>query len=68
MTNVTKEKGKLDKTEKGILGKGFRANTDIENFYRFVNENNMRREAKFFLAKVLEKVKVKPSRRSRKIQ
>lgn len=43
--------------------RNFRAAVDIENFYRFVNENDLRREAKIMLeliqAKVLATVKKK---------
>jgi hypothetical protein len=35
---------------------GFRHNPDIENFYRFVYENSLRREAKMIFEKVLEKI------------
>jgi hypothetical protein len=35
---------------------GFRHSPDIENFYRFVHENALRREAKLLLERVIEKV------------
>ena len=43
--------------------KNFRSNGDIENFYRFVNDNDLRREAKIMLeiiqSRVLAAVKKK---------
>ena len=39
---------------------------DIENFYRFVYDNNLRREAKLALAEIYKAIKPKKSRRGRK--
>lgn len=36
--------------------RNFRTAIDIENFYRFVNENDLRKEAKVMLEMVFQKV------------
>jgi hypothetical protein len=41
----------------------FRHSDDIQNFYRFVNENNLRREAKTLLEVIYSKLQVKKKRR-----
>jgi hypothetical protein len=63
-----KDKDK-DKDKEGIIDKdnptdatgartirNFRTATDIESFYRFVNNNDLRREAKLVLEVILNKV------------
>ncbi|MDD0853888.1 hypothetical protein HBN50_12320 [Halobacteriovorax sp. GB3] len=53
-------------------GKNFKSSADVENFYRFVYENNLRREAKMILSAItgLSKSasKTKRKRRSKKVQ
>ena len=39
---------------------------DIENFYRFVYDNGLRREAKLALSEIYKVIKPKKSRRGRK--
>tara|TARA_B100000925_G_scaffold289645_1_gene272964 strand:+ start:442 stop:684 length:243 start_codon:yes stop_codon:yes gene_type:complete len=39
---------------------------DIENFYRFVFDNDLRREAKMALSEIYKVIKPKKSRRGRK--
>ena len=39
---------------------------DIENFYRFVYDNDLRREAKMALGEIIKVIKPKKSRRGRK--
>lgn len=55
--------------------RNFRSSADVENFYRFVNENSLRREAKMILeaiyARLTKDVKRKAKRgakKSRKLQ
>lgn len=45
MSVQTVEKTKTEDAVKRNF-KNFRANPDIENFYRFIHENDLRREAK----------------------
>jgi hypothetical protein len=53
-------------SESGAKGiKNFRSNVDIENFYRFINENDLRREATVMLEFVHSKL-AKPKKRGRK--
>ena len=47
--------------------KNFRASSDIENFYRFIYENNLRREAGVILKNIHSKVS-KPRKKGRKLQ
>ncbi len=61
-TNTTAEAAKTGP-------KNFRSNPDVENFYRFVNDNGLRREAKIVLEAVAARLKSlnkKKSRRGRK--
>ena len=59
------------KAETKKLGKNFRNSADIENFYRFIHENGLRKEAKMIFEKLhaqikLEDKKAKRSRRKKK--
>jgi hypothetical protein len=70
MSNLTTETEVIAEAPK--TPRNFRSAIDIENFYRFVNDNDLRREAKIMLeiiqAKVLATVKKKKkeSRASKK--
>lgn len=59
-----------ENTEAAKTGKNFRNSPDIENFYRFVHENDLRREAKAALELIntVLNPKKKRKRRSKKIQ
>jgi len=61
MSNLTTETEVIAEAPK--TPRNFRSAIDIENFYRFVNDNDLRREAKIMLeiiqAKVLATVKKK---------
>jgi hypothetical protein len=61
MSNLTTETEVIAEAPK--TPRNFRSAIDIENFYRFVNDNDLRREAKIMLeiiqAKVLASVKKK---------
>ena len=51
--------------------KNVRANPDVENFYRFIYENNLRKEAKLCLeavVKALKPAKKTRGRRKKKLQ
>lgn len=60
----------------GIEGKGlrnFRHTADVENFYRFVHENGLRREAKLIMSAISThlnkgKKKTRKKRKSKKLQ
>lgn len=45
--------------------KSFRSLSDVENFYRFINENSLRREAKMIFELIVSKVK-KPKKKIRR--
>ena len=45
--------------------KSFRSLSDVENFYRFINENSLRREAKMIFELIVSKVK-KPKKKTRR--
>jgi hypothetical protein len=49
--------------------KNFRTNGDIENFYRYIHDNGLRREAFMLMEYALGKVaKVRKSKRSKTLQ
>ncbi len=50
MTTTNQQLGTT--TEKQRRTVGFRSSSDIENFYRFVADNGLRREAKLVLEKI----------------
>lgn len=55
------------------ISKNFRNSADVENFYRFVHENDLRNEAKIVLEMINKvvnpkKAKTKRKRRARKVQ
>ena len=58
-TNIESEKPELMTTP-------VNSKADIENFYRFVYDNDLRREAKMALGEILKVIKPKKSRRGRK--
>ncbi len=57
------------KNEANKVIKGFRHTPDVENFYRFVNENGLRKEAKLLLEKIYTIIKKqkKSSRKSKTV-
>ncbi|MFA7612698.1 MAG: hypothetical protein WCY48_00590 [Candidatus Caldatribacteriota bacterium] len=63
---------KAENTEKAtdsINIKNFRGNTDIENFYRYIHENGLRREAFILMEYAIGKVaKVKKTRKAKTLQ
>lgn len=49
--------------------KNFRSNADIENFYRFIHDNNLRREASMMMEYAMDKLrKARKSKRAAKLQ
>lgn len=49
--------------------KNFRSNGDIENFYRYIHDNGLRREAFMMMEYALSKVaKVRKGKRSKTLQ
>jgi hypothetical protein len=49
--------------------KNFRSNGDIENFYRYIHENGLRREAFMLMEYAISKVaKVRKGKRSKTLQ
>jgi hypothetical protein len=63
---------KSENTEKAAEGttiKNFRSNSDIENFYRYIHENGLRREAFMLMEYAISKVaKVKKTRKAKTLQ
>jgi hypothetical protein len=45
--------------------KAFKSSSEVENFYRFIYENNLREETRKLLSYVLEKTRPKKKRRKR---
>lgn len=49
--------------------KNFRSNADIENFYRFIHDNGLRREASMMMEYAMDKLrKARKSKRAGKLQ
>jgi geranylgeranyl pyrophosphate synthase len=46
--------------------RNFRSSADIENFYRFVNEHGLRREAKQILETIASALKAETKKQNRK--
>lgn len=63
---------KSENTEKATDStniKSFRSNSDIENFYRYIHENGLRREAFMLMEYAISKVaKVKKTRKAKTLQ
>ncbi len=60
---MSKETAAADTSGKSV--KNFRSNVEIENFYRFIHENDLRRETISMLEFVHSKL-AKPKKRGRK--
>lgn len=66
-TNTTTEE--TAKPAEAMTLKNFRSNGDIENFYRYIHENGLRREAYMLMEYALSKVaKVRKGRRAKTLQ
>jgi len=48
--------------------KSLKANSEVENFYRFIHENNLRSEAHTLIRTVMDRLHPKKRRKSKKIQ
>lgn len=58
-----------EKIAEPVTIKNFRSNSDIENFYRYIHENGLRREAFMLMEYAISKVaKVKKSKRAKTLQ
>lgn len=58
-----------EKATEAVTIKNFRSNSDIENFYRYIHENGLRREAFMLMEYAISKVaKVKKSKRAKTLQ
>lgn len=68
----TTTKAEQNNTAPEVVGvKSFKASAEVENFLRFVHENNLRTEARDLLQLVLSKAKAankKSKRQNRKLQ
>ncbi len=48
------------------LAKNFRQSADIENFYRFIHENDLRKEAKLIFEKLHAQIKMQNKKKKAK--
>ncbi len=62
------EENKEKKTpqENFITLRNFRKSPEVENFYRFISENDLRREAQMILEVITSKIAQKKKKKSRK--
>jgi hypothetical protein len=59
----------LENQPEGTTIKTFRSNSDIENFYRFIHENGLRREAGMLMEYALKKVsKLRKGKKAKTLQ
>ncbi|EQC49052.1 hypothetical protein M899_2756 [Bacteriovorax sp. BSW11_IV] len=58
----------VEQTEATRAVKSFKAAADIENFYRFVYENDLRREAKMILGAIAAAANQNSKKKRRKVQ
>jgi hypothetical protein len=66
-TTVTEEK--VAAPQEAMTLKNFRTNGDIENFYRYIHDNGLRREAFMLMEYAISKVaKVRKGRRAKTLQ
>jgi hypothetical protein len=65
---LDENKDKKIAAENFITIKNFRKSPEVENFYRFICENDLRREACMVLERITAKLGPKKKKRSRKIQ
>jgi len=66
MSNTETNNSNLEQTEKVSPLKNFRSNPDVENFYRFIYENDLRKEAKSCLEAIVDTLKPRKKTRGRK--
>lgn len=67
MSKATEEK--TSGSSEAMSVKNFRTNGDIENFYRYIHDNGLRREAFMLMEYAISKVaKVKKGKRSKTLQ
>lgn len=59
------ENGEVILPEAKAAVRNFRSSVDIETFYRFVHENDLRREARLILELIHSKMTVKKERKPR---
>lgn len=69
MTTATTEQAAVE--GKGL--RNFKNSADVENFYRFVHESGLRREAKLIMSTIVDhlnkgKKKTRKKRKSKKLQ
>ena len=65
---IEENKEKKTPNENFITLRNFRKSPEVENFYRFVSENDLRREAQMMLEVITSKIAQKKKKKSRKIQ
>jgi hypothetical protein len=66
-TTATDDKATAAPAPEAMTIKNFRSNGDIENFYRYIHENGLRREAFMLMEYALSKVaKVRKGKRAAK--
>ena len=63
---MTQQTDQIQKTEVGKTIRNFRNASDIEGFYRFLSDNNLRREARMVLGVVVNGMKKISTRRKNK--
>ena len=60
------ESPKFEKEKVKLTLKNFKLSPDIQNFYRFICENKLRREARLMMSEISDKLKTKKKKRAKK--
>ena len=66
MAGMTQDRKEKRNSEKKPDSKNFRRSSDVENFYRFISTNHLRREARMMLSHVVGLLKGKSGKRKSK--
>lgn len=61
-------KSEAENTELNDAIKSFKASQEVENFYRYIHENNLRSEAHVLIKTVLANIQPKRKRRAKVLQ
>jgi hypothetical protein len=68
MSTTQVSKSQSLKDDKALMIKSLKSTSDVENFYRFILDNNLRGEAYSLMKMVTDIINPKSKRKSKKIQ
>lgn len=68
MKKSTKAKSEVENKELIAAIKLFKSSQEVENFYRYIHDNNLRAEAHVLIKTVLDSIQPKRKRRAKTLQ